>query len=335
MERLGQYSAAIDWTELRTTFFGRTPDAPSPELAFGESDPQYATYPRFRDYEQGVVSQHPFPSGSETALIEKAHRGVQTALDQLNSLYSREIRGFLRARVRNSFDVDDIAQETWITLTKRIDQFDPSRGDFGAFVKYWANITALRWYHDRGRMAQVTRLFSELTSQGSAVQDVPDIGEIVPSQDISPEEAIARSEQYNNLIWVTFSTASPPHQLLAFAYCKLLEWRPRDVVERLSDAPLRELADRFESAYKREVPYAEEALRRVVLRMHQNLSLPVKEISDPATTKLHRSILGKAAADTRFRDYYRVLPEQNVSHWVYAVRRRALALLKEEKTTKI
>jgi predicted nucleic acid-binding protein len=64
----------------------------------------------------------------------------------------------------------------------------------------------------------------------------------------------ASLEQYSSLLRITFKTPSPPHQLLVFEFCKLLDWKPQRLVRELSDLQLAELEDRFERAYLKEIP---------------------------------------------------------------------------------
>jgi hypothetical protein len=54
-------------------------------------------------------------------------------------------------------------------------------------------------------------------------------------------DAAASRAVFDELLQLTFATRSPPHQLVAFGSCKLLEWQPQQLIEELSDVPLHAL----------------------------------------------------------------------------------------------
>jgi len=329
LQRIEAYAAAVDWNEPRTTFFGETPDAPQPGLIFGASDSPEAVYPQLQ-LRGPRVSTAIVPTGaSEMALVEEAVRGRQSSFDQLHSLYEREVLGYLRARCPRTEDAQDIAQETWVEALRRIDQFNPARGNFSAFLKYWAGIAALRWQRKKKNTFEQTLLFSELASrcpEALKEEGIEAIASSVREARPDPEQMFASFEQYSSLLRITFKTPSPPHQLLVFGFCKLLDWKPQRLVRELSDMVLSELEDRFERAYLNEVPeersLVNEAMRALRVSMGRTLA---GAVTDPTTLSTYKELASQPIGGTRLRDYYRGDPEQNVSHWVYAVRRRVLS----------
>ena len=69
---------------------------------------------------------------------------------------------------------------------------------------------------------------------------------------LSGEESLGdpvTADVYDDLLSLTFATASPPHQLIAFGFAKAAEWKPRQIAAELSDVPLRALESRLEHTY--------------------------------------------------------------------------------------
>jgi RNA polymerase sigma factor (sigma-70 family) len=267
--------------------------------------------------------------GSENTLVDQARHGLKPAFEQLHRLYRREILGYLCARYAGKEDAEDIAQEAWIAVYSKLDQFDPARGNFEAFAKYWAGITALRWRHKN--LPQQTLLLAELASKfpdSLREADIDEIAKTVRQQALDPEQMYAKHQRYSTLLQTTFATASPPHQLLAFAFCKLLDWRPRRFVKDMSDLFLAQLEGQFEKAYIAEIPAEADLVKKALASLRNTLGLTFGEaVKDPVTLGTYPELVSRQVGMTKLRDYYRDQPEQNVSHWIYAVRRRALVAL--------
>jgi RNA polymerase sigma factor (sigma-70 family) len=331
LERIEAYAAAADWNEPRTTFFGARPDAPEPTLLFGPSDSRDAVYPQLQMRSPRVPTAFVPAGASEVMLVEEAQRKLPSAVEQLHRMYGGELLGYLRARCPRTEDAQDIAQETWIEVLRRIDQFNPARGNFSAFVKYWAGIAALRWQREKKNAFEQTLLFSELASrcpEALKEEGIEAIASSVRAAKPDPEEMFASYERYSSFLRITFKTPSPPHQLLAFGFCKLLDWKPQRLVRELSDLLLVHLEDLFERAYLNEVPeersLVNEAMRDLRAAMGRTLA---SAVTDPTTLSTYKELASQPIGGTRLRDYYRGDAEQNVSHWVYAVRRRVLSTL--------
>jgi hypothetical protein len=141
---------------------------------------------------------------------------------------------------------------------------------------------------------------------------------------MDPEELMVKDEQYGLLLNRTFSSGGPPHQLLAFGFCKILAWRPQTFVQDFSDLPLQELESLFERRYQEEGGEDKVVIAKALAGLRDAIRLPfVEAVPDPVAHATYPQLSGRVVGTTTPRDYYRTeTPEESVSHWVYAVRRR-------------
>jgi hypothetical protein len=140
------------------------------------------------------------------------------------------------------------------------------------------------------------------------------------------EDKFSVHQEYLKLLKLTFSTPSPPHQLLAFAFCKLLLWRPQRFVGELSELALSQVEERFRGTLTREIPEEADTVRKALGELRSMLRRKFDEaIEDPSTRSTYSNLSTHVLGETKMKDYFKLRPEQNVSHWIYAVRRRTLA----------
>jgi hypothetical protein len=223
--------------------------------------------------------------------------------------------------------------------------YDPARGPFRAFALHWAHIMLLRYYSTRRVRDRVEVLFSELRMRYPDLEMTAEVGEIaarltrhnrpsVEEEAMSAEEATERAAVYEELIRITFDGPSPPHQLLAFGFCKLLEWKPSEVVAHCSDTPLRALAEQFITAYVQKTLLAEPRIRSLFAGFRQRMECPVGEVLDEKTPQSHSALRGGVVSDTVLREYYTSTkdPAADVSHWWEAVRRRVVSAIQRQRT---
>ncbi|TFG94904.1 MAG: sigma-70 family RNA polymerase sigma factor [Calditrichales bacterium] len=70
---------------------------------------------------------------TDTQLVQKAKKGDKTALAELISKYSERIYNLSLRILRNKEDAEDILQETFLTVIKKLDTFD-GRSSFFTWV---------------------------------------------------------------------------------------------------------------------------------------------------------------------------------------------------------
>jgi len=322
-ERLSAYALATDWKSIWTTFLGAEPSHPSREFVFGPSQHLEAIYLDFvtePDAPLFLSSTDP----EESRLIgEIRDQQSREAFGKLVSLHNKELVGYLRGRCRRKDDAEDIAQEAWVMVLDKIHQFDSSRGNFIAFLKYLAQITALRWNRSNPNLLTESTLITEL-------EDIypvwtRNVGWTFTTGS-NPEDWLSVQQQYMKLLRLIFQTTSPPHQLLAFAFCRILSWEPRRFVRELSEQTLDKVEESFRAAFAKEIPMEADVIKQVSRGLKADLQRTFEEaIEDPATQAAYADLAKSIIGQTLMKQYFRHHPEQNVSHWIYAVRRRALA----------
>jgi len=108
-------------------------------------------------------------------LAKRAARGDADAIAVLYDRYRSRIFGFL-VRISGRQAAEDVFQEVWIAVIRRIDSFDPRRGSFSG------------WIHGIAANAAVDRFRRERVREADSLDD-PERGETLPSPGPSPESA--------------------------------------------------------------------------------------------------------------------------------------------------
>ena len=99
------------------------------------------------------------PSGSDARIVDAVRRGDQHAFGELVNRYERRLIGVIRRFVPQHEQAEDLAQETFLKVYRRIDQFDPSRR-FGPWLFQIGVNLALDWLRRRKRRVWL-RLFTD------------------------------------------------------------------------------------------------------------------------------------------------------------------------------
>ncbi|MBA7702815.1 hypothetical protein ES703_111590 [subsurface metagenome] len=137
---------------------------------------------------------------------------------------------------------------------------------------------------------------------------------------IDPEKII----QYLEIFRLVCECCVKPHQILALCFVKLMEWRPREIVEELSDQTLDILADRFFDEYlSRYTGYLDEdRLKDVLLPLFNKLDL-LPEDCYPETEYADKIKGFKRVGDIILKVFYGKGPANNPSDWCYKAKNRA------------
>src|SRR3954470_23794607 len=77
---------------------------------------------------------------AQELLLTRAQQADQLAFEGLWESYRSAIQGFLRSRLVNDADVQDILQEVSVAVWQKLPTYDPERGSFYSFVRYWAGL---------------------------------------------------------------------------------------------------------------------------------------------------------------------------------------------------
>ena len=72
------------------------------------------------------------------------------------------IKAFVRSRVRDENEVNDVMQEVWKAAIKKVDSYDPKR-PFGGWIFGMARLQVLKWRQKKARSKEI--ISSELIEQ--------------------------------------------------------------------------------------------------------------------------------------------------------------------------
>ncbi len=267
------------------------------------------------------------PSDVAIDLAVRAKAGDRDAFDRLHDMYERAICGFVRIRLADDADAQDLAQETWLQVWQKLPTYDPDRASFVTFVKYWASVLLLRAYDRRDRRRGVEVLVRDLIRHNPDLAGEGEVGDILdrlttPAGPADDPDQLA--DVYSELLRATFASPSPPHQLIAFGFIKALGWPPRRVAAELSDAELDGVEHRLEQAYVEDSQLPDQQVRPSFDPLRQRMRLRFGEaVADRKTQATYPHLADQVVGETHLRDYYTGDdPTTDLTQWWYAVHRR-------------
>jgi RNA polymerase sigma factor (sigma-70 family) len=258
----------------------------------------------------------------DARLVRRFQEGDQAAFGEIVERYDRRLRGMIRTLVFQDEEVDDVAQETWASVGASLGVFDPQ---LGTSLVSWIYLAARRRSIDYVRKKyRMTRLREKL--EGEAAAAGPVFYEAQGAAHPMISERLCRE-----FLRATFQGPSPPHQLLAFGFVKLLEWKPRHVAEQLSGVPFRQLTAQLRDAYQKVSAVPGALVGACLAPLADAMDARVEEVLGPLnegnrtwTTYRHTkpALLARIVGDATFADFYTGAPEQNIVQWWDAVFRR-------------
>jgi RNA polymerase sigma factor (sigma-70 family) len=273
-------------------------------------------------------STEPVHLGDDTAdLLARARSGDRSAFDKLHARYARAILGYIRTRLLDEDDAQDVSQDTWAAVWEKLPTYDAQRSSFVTFVKYWAGIMLLRAYARRDRRRGVEMLARGLLKFMPELEDAEgtsDILERLAARTEPESEAEQLTDVYAELLRATFASASPPHQLVVFGFVKCLGWTPRRVAAELSDVLLSSSSRRLEDEYLDVSQLPPQSVEVAFQSLRARLQLRFGEVvSDPRTRATFPALIDRMTGETCLRDYYTGDDATaDLTQWWYAVYRR-------------
>jgi RNA polymerase sigma factor (sigma-70 family) len=268
--------------------------------------------------------------------IVRAQQGDERAFAELRLAYDRAVRGYVWTRVYHKADVEDVQADAWELIWRKLATYDPALASFGTWARTWADFAVRRYGGRRKQRLAETPYPSRASRSGAeeTEEEEPGARQIPRGVRNAPwehedtvAEAATSREVFDELLRLTFATRSPPHQLVAFGFCKLLEWKPQQLMDELSDVPLRSLVLRLEAEYLAQSQLTpaevEPNLRPLRANLERAFELVVQERKTLETyPRLHQRVVG----ETTLRDYYTGEdPTTDITQWWYAVKRRVLS----------
>jgi len=274
----------------------------------------------------------------EAAVIVRAQQGDRQAFFELRSRYGRLLAGFIRANVWEASDWDEVAHDAWELIWTKLPTYEPARASFATWARNWARFQVKRYgarqERRRGREVSFSSLGSDAQAgaddeRGTVEEELYRRGRRTTEDvDAALAEVLATPpEVYAHLLDGALGAPLPPHHLIAFGFCKLLEWKPRQVVAVLADLPLREAAHRFEAGYVEQSGLPPVQVRRSFQRLQAKLDARFEQVvTDPNTARTYPHLRGTVVGETTLRDYFTDASETgaaaDVSHWWHAAVRR-------------
>lgn len=274
-------------------------------------------YPRKRG---GSV---PFAALKVPAGVGDTFRMQQDELNQVVEAHRARVYGFFRGRTRDDAVAQDLAQRTWLEVSRRMHTFDSQKGSFRTFVMIWAKLTLKRWIEEIG----TNRLVPESAMATDAADDRDDLYGRTASESRDIEERITLSQAYLELVRYTASCPRLPHEVIGFGFSRL-QYKPSELVAAASHLPLSLLEAQLEQEYAELAPLP--ALHAAFLPLRNRLSLALNELMrDRRTRELYEATvdLTRAAGATVLRDYCRADKklENEVMRWCDSVKRTVMA----------
>jgi hypothetical protein len=287
---------------------------------------------------------------AQQALVTRAQQGEGVAFDRLWACYERAIYGFLRSRVTEDADIQDIVQNTSIEVWQKLSSYDPNRGSFYTFVRCTAafmwkrHLDAQRrreqregasledWETDReeAELSEVSYRDVLQGSLGTAIVGATGVAAHISAPMVWDLELPA--EVFTHLLRLTFSGDSPPHQLLAFGFTKVTGWPPRRIAAELSEIDLRELLSRFEDGYLHDSGLADDLVRSCLDPLRQTMDRRFDSVVvDRKTLETYPGLHARLVGTTKLSDYYGGRePAAAITQWWFAVTRRTEARIDRE-----
>jgi DNA-directed RNA polymerase specialized sigma24 family protein len=277
----------------------------------------------------------------DNALVVRALAGDQGAFAMLKARAERAVRGYIVPRVGHVNEerkfivdhalVDDLVQTTFTQVWRDLPKYDPNKYGFTPFAKNWATYMVKRyWATPVGR--GVERPMTDVSDVGgSGGEDDETPGDRIDRLAhrggvMEPPEDPVTPDVYDELLKLTFATASPPHQLIAFGFAKAADWKPRQIAAELSNVPLRQLETRLERSYVEQSDLPNERILPAFEPLRNRLDQRFDEaVREPTTLATYPGLHARIVGDTTFADYYTGEPTADVTQWWYAVKRRVLA----------
>lgn len=268
--------------------------------------------------------------------VAEAMAGDQQAFERLRIACEHVVRGTIRLQVgRRTEDgrtfvdhalVDDLVQVTWVQVWQKLPTYKPELASFATFARYWARIMVRR-YRDtpigKGVETPITSLLDRDEAEDGPNDAFDRFGASAAAQ--APDDAIP-AEVYDELLLITFQTASPPHQLIVFGFTKAADLKPRQIAAELSNVSLTALADRLEKTYLEQSDLSPARIRPAFEPLRDRLTRRFDEVvRDPTTLATYPHLHSRIVGETTLAEYYTAEPTANLTQWWHAVKRRVIS----------
>jgi DNA-directed RNA polymerase specialized sigma24 family protein len=261
--------------------------------------------------------------------VRKVEEGDEQAFGVLYDHFSQAITGYVNGRLSNADDISDLAADCFAKAYSAVrdGKFD-TRYSFYTFLRAIADNEIRHYLKQRyvkiagndSVAAYRPKLYHYMNHDGSSTRSweeaYPSLS-IMPAQDI---EAVSWE-----LLRIVLSNCLKPHHGLAFGFIRLLEWRPREIVEQLSDSSLSELSSRFYHDFAAWFPSARKPESTAHDHCPEFLETLERTVADVFGEPEYENLRGqpRKAGDVLLSEFYGTSPSASLSDWCDKVRNRA------------
>lgn len=259
----------------------------------------------------GCLILRPFARRCDGAFLRiMDSQPISVAIDLQGHIdaHHKRLVGWLRARVGNFDDAEDLAQRAWIEVLQHRDSFDPEKGTFWTFAKIWAGFVLRRHWRERARLPIPGGDRIDVHGDGD--------GAAASGHDDPPPEV----HLFHQMLRVALSCRRLPHEIVVFGFVKLLQWKPRRVVEVGAPLTVAEALALLAAEYHRDVPLPD--VRGTFSSLEERLESPLGSCDvDPRVLAPYAHLRARPAASIRFEELFATTsnPEEAVTRWWAAV----------------
>jgi DNA-directed RNA polymerase specialized sigma24 family protein len=244
----------------------------------------------------------------QAVLTARAQDGDREAWGRLYSAFRKAILGLIAAKVGDFALAEDLCHDTFVRANNNLikGKYDPTY-PFYAYLRYLARLIVLDHF---------------------CGADPAQPREDEPADVTEPVDVTLRLE----MVELLGKCCAKPHQILAVGFIKLLEWRPREVVEERSDHMLRDLLEEFFQNYLASFggDIDAELLERYCREIFRKVGKRAGEVYTEAEYRKRLSLVRQhEVGKLVLRLFYTSNPEQSLYDWCDKVRGRMERMLKE------
>ncbi len=242
------------------------------------------------------------------ALNNDDEPSARRALNALAARYIEPVKNYCRFKINSKDDANDVGQNAWIRIQSSLHQFDPALASFQRLALRQADYAVKDYYRLRGGTD------SDAWDRGGS----------------SPRFMDERC--LKAVLGEVFKTTRPPHQPIAYGYCRLLQYKPTEVVDSYADEKLDALSERFSREFRRIFNLEGETFDEVFDGFRRSMDQPLSEITKaPKTRAAYVNLLDRIVGSTVLREYFvgTTLREHSadVVRWWSSVDRHVIATL--------
>jgi RNA polymerase sigma factor (sigma-70 family) len=251
------------------------------------------------------------------------------AFDQLYRHLHQALIGFIRSKISDLEDAQDLSQETWSTCLTRKASYN-SQFTFYTFLRHFANYKLLDYFRRHRRTLDLRTLLKahpELESLVEAGDDIsqPWSGESGRLIFSSPDAKAV----FKELLELSFECVVKPHQLLVLGF-RILEWQPREILAELSNLTLSNLAEKLASeacrCFSIEGPQSTRFFAPITSELKNKVAAVYVESEYRDLRNRYRDAL---TGDTWLKDYLRTNAAKSLYDWMDDIRAKLEQLFKE------